>query len=113
VNVPGSQFLYPWSRRHRALLPLRLRRLKQGMALAAREGSTFHLWWHPHNFGVNLDENLAQLEVLLRHYRRLADTHGMQSHCMADFASSSATETSTAAGSTFASPSAPGARDSS
>jgi hypothetical protein len=62
---------------------------------------------------VNLDENLAQLEVLLRHYRRLADTHGMQSHCMADFASSSATETSTAAGSTFASPSAPGARDSS
>jgi hypothetical protein len=110
VNVPGSQFLYPWSRRHRALLPLRLRRLKQGMALAAREGSTFHLWWHPHNFGVNLDENLAQLEVLLRHYRRLADSHGMQSHCMADFASVSATATATTTSTAFALPTLPGAR---
>lgn len=110
VNVPGSQFLYPWSRRHRALLPLRLRRLKQGMAQAAREGSTFHLWWHPHNFGVNLDENLAQLEVLLRHYRRLADSHGMQSHCMADFASVSATATATATSTAFALPTLPGAR---
>ncbi len=86
VNVPGSLFLYPWSNRQRALLALRLRRLKQGMTLAAREGSIFHLWWHPHNFGVNLDENLALLDVLLRHYRHLADTHGMESHCMADFA---------------------------
>jgi len=94
------------------LLPLRLRRLKQGMALAAREGSTFHLWWHPHNFGVNLDENLAQLEVLLRHYRRLADTHGMQSHCMADFASASASATAPGApATTVTSPTAPGVRN--
>jgi hypothetical protein len=27
----------------------------------------------------------------LQHYRHLADTHGMQSHCMADFAPATST----------------------
>ena len=88
VNVPASLFLYPWSARQPALMALRLRRLKQGMTEAARTGRIFHLWWHPHNFGVNLEENLALLEAILRHYQALADTHGMQSRCMGDFASS-------------------------
>jgi len=86
VNVPGSLFLYPWSGRQRALLPLRLRRLKQGMTAAARAGGIFHLWWHPHNFGLDLEQNIALLDSVLRHYRTLADRYGMQTHCMADFA---------------------------
>lgn len=86
VNLPASLFLYPWSARHRALLAMRLHRLKQGMTSAARTGGIFHLWWHPHNFGVNLEENLAQLDVVLRHYHVLADTYGMQTQCMGDFA---------------------------
>ena len=88
VNVPASLFLYPWSARQRALLAMRLHRLKQAMTTAARTGSIFHLWWHPHNFGVNLEQNLATLEVVLRHYRVLADTYGMQSRCMGEFAAS-------------------------
>ena len=88
VNVPASLFLYPWSARHRALLSMRLHRARQGMTSAARTGGIFHLWWHPHNFGMNLDENLALLEVVLRHYRVLADTYGMQTQCMGDFAAS-------------------------
>lgn len=86
VNLPASLFLYPWSRRYRVLSGLRLRRLKQGMTAAAQTGGIFHLWWHPHNFGINLEENLALLEVVLRHYRVLADTYGMDTNCMADFA---------------------------
>ncbi|MEN3294753.1 MAG: hypothetical protein V7642_4006 [Burkholderiales bacterium] len=88
VNVPASLFLYPWSAKHRALIPMRLRRLKQGMTVAAQTGGAFHVWWHPHNFGVNLEENLALLETILRHYRVLADTYGMQSQCMGDFVAS-------------------------
>lgn len=88
VNVPASLFLYPWSARQGALSALRVHRLKRGMTAAAQAGGIFHLWWHPHNFGVNLEQNLAQLEVLLRHYRVLADTYGMQSQCMGDFAAS-------------------------
>lgn len=86
VDVPGSLFLYPWSVRQRALLPLRLHRLKQGMTSAARAGGIYHLWWHPHNFGLNLEENIALLDNVLRHYRTLADRYGMQNQCMADFA---------------------------
>jgi hypothetical protein len=67
---------------------LRLHRVKQGMTAAARTGGIFHLWWHPHNFGVDIEENLALLEAILGHYRLLSDTYGMQSRCMADFASS-------------------------
>lgn len=88
LNVPASLFLYPWCARQSSLLALRLHRVKQGMTTAARTGRMFHLWWHPHNFGVNLEENLALLEAILQHYQVLADTYGMQSRCMGDFAPS-------------------------
>lgn len=88
VNVPASLFLYPWSVRYPALSAMRLNRLKQAMTAAARTGSVFHLWWHPHNFGVNIEHNLALLEALLRHYLMLSDTYGMQSSCMGDFSTS-------------------------
>lgn len=86
VNVPASAFLYAWSALARPLMALRLRRIKQGMTEAARSGGVFHLWWHPHNFGVNLGANLAMLEEILLHYRALADRFGMTSQCMGAFA---------------------------
>jgi hypothetical protein len=86
VNLPASRFLYPCSALHGGLLELRLRRIRQGMSAAAKAGSVFHLWWHPHNFGVHLDQNLAMLGDILLHYRSLADRYGMQSQCMGDFA---------------------------
>jgi hypothetical protein len=85
VNVPASLFLYPWSGPHRALSAMRLRRVKQGMTTAAQAGGIFHLWWHPHNFGVNLEQNLAVLGALLQHYQMLADTYGMETCCLGDF----------------------------
>lgn len=86
VNVPASAFLYPCSALAQPLTALRLRRIKQGMTEAAHTGALFHLWWHPHNFGVNLEANLAMLEEVLLHYRTLADTLGMESQCMGAFA---------------------------
>jgi hypothetical protein len=86
VQLPGSLFLYPWSARQRPLLALRLARIKAAMTAAARSGGVFHLWWHPHNFGVDLEHNLALLDQVLRHYQVLAGEYGMQSRCMADFA---------------------------
>jgi hypothetical protein len=86
VNVPASMFLYPWAPLHRPLLALRLRRIKQGMTEAARTGTVYHLWWHPHNFGVHIEQNLAMLGEILSHYRYLADRFGMLSQCMGEFA---------------------------
>lgn len=86
VNVPASLFLRPWPRRLTALESVRLARLKQAMITAARSGGIFHLWWHPHNFGVNLEQNLAVLESLLQHYRVLQDQYGMRSLSMGEAA---------------------------
>lgn len=85
VDIPASLFLYPWSEQHCSLSTMRLWRLKQAMTAAARSGEVFHLWWHPHNFGINLEHNMAMLEEVLEHYRMLADRYGMESHCMRDF----------------------------
>lgn len=85
VDLPASAFLRPWSPRLAAFEAMRVGRIKQSMTRAAETGGCFHLWWHPHNFGVELDRNLAFLETLLLHYRLLQDRYGMQSRCMGDF----------------------------
>jgi hypothetical protein len=84
-NIPASMFLRPTTN-----LPfldtLHLSRIKAGMGEAAKTGGAFHLWWHPHNFGVNTDRNLALLESLLQYYSVLRDQYGMQSVSMGDYA---------------------------
>ena len=65
---------------------LRIRRIRQAMESAARKGKSFHLWWHPHNFGVNLQENLAFLEEVLRHHVQLRDRYGVVPMTMGDMA---------------------------
>jgi hypothetical protein len=86
VNVPSSRFLRPYSVRLRNLEWLRLRRIRNAMTSAARKRQAFHLWWHPHNFGVNLEENLAALDSILHHYSDLRDSCGMRSMNMRDLA---------------------------
>jgi hypothetical protein len=85
LDVPASMFLRPWSRRFQNLEPLRLMRVKKAMTEAASRGKVFHLWWHPHNFGLNIENNLHMLESILKHYQLLCDSHGMRSLCMSDF----------------------------
>jgi peptidoglycan/xylan/chitin deacetylase (PgdA/CDA1 family) len=83
-NVPASQFLRPCAGRLAALHPLHLRTVRAGMTAAARAGRGYHLWWHPHNFGRDLEANLAGLRNLLDHFERLRGMHGMVSRAMAD-----------------------------
>lgn len=86
VDLPASLSLRPWSRQLAALESTRLQRLKCAMTAAAEAEGIFHLWWHPHNFGVNIEENMAVLESLLQHYVRLRDEFDMRSSLMGDFA---------------------------
>jgi hypothetical protein len=81
VDVPASRFLRPVG--NNALLErLRFRRISSAMETAARRRKLFHLWWHPHNFGVGLQENLTFLRAILDCFRRLQDRHGMRSMTM-------------------------------
>lgn len=86
IDIPASRFLRPYARRWRALEGLRLRRITRAMAHAARHGEVYHLWWHPHNFGVEVDANIAFLERVLAHYRSLERAHGFRSRTMTELA---------------------------
>jgi hypothetical protein len=79
VNLPGSRFLRPWSPSLAALYPLHLRRIRGEMTAAARQGRDYHLWWHPHNFGLHGQRQLRNLEQLLQHQRSLSESYGWHS----------------------------------
>ncbi len=53
-----------------------------GLREAAATRSIFHLWWHPHNFGVRTAENLAFLRGILEEFDGLRERHGMASLSM-------------------------------
>jgi hypothetical protein len=78
-NFPASRFLRPWSRKLAFLDGMRLNRIKRAMEDAAKNNRIFHLWWHPHNFGVNTRENMDFLNQVLEHYGSLKTKYGMKS----------------------------------
>jgi peptidoglycan/xylan/chitin deacetylase (PgdA/CDA1 family) len=84
LNIPASRFLRPYSPRLRALEPLRARRIMGELTAAARMPGLYHLWWHPHNFGIHLSANMSFLRRLLDHYSRLRERYGMESVTMAE-----------------------------
>jgi hypothetical protein len=86
VNVPASRFLRPVSRFDRRLSRLRLQRIRDEMTYAAERGTDYHLWWHPHNFGMYTEENLALLDAIVAHYQKLHQRHGMTSMTMTEAA---------------------------
>lgn len=86
VSVSGSRFLRPWRPALQAFDDLRLTRIFASMHAAAGSGWVFHLWWHPHNFGVYLDRNMALLTRIADHYVHLNRTTGWGSLSMAEVA---------------------------
>ena len=85
-NIPSSRFLRPYSQRLQFLESLRSHRILSAMTQAAKQGLVYHLWWHPHNFGICLKENLLFLEKILNHYSYLQKTYNMQSLNMGELA---------------------------
>lgn len=86
VNIAASAFLRPYSPRMAWLDSLRLKRITASMTHAARHGLVYHLWWHPHNMGLHVEESLAFIEAILKHYILLREQHGMVSLGMAELA---------------------------
>ncbi len=83
-NIPASRFLRPYSAKLAFLDTLRLKRITDAMTYAAKNGELFHLWWHPHNFGVNTQENIAFLTLILEHYKILELQYGFRSLTMTE-----------------------------
>ncbi|SVE22907.1 uncharacterized protein METZ01_LOCUS475761, partial [marine metagenome] len=86
-DIPAGFFLRPYQGNPRVLKFLKFKRLVSQMNKAAEEKEIFHLWWHPHNFGVFLEENLNYLETILTHFKNLRDKYDMESCSMSSLGS--------------------------
>ena len=85
-NLVGSRMYKPIFPKLAFLEGRKLRRIKRQMLYAAKNGLTFHLWWHPHNIGVRTEQHLQQLEEIFRYYLELKEAYGMQSLNMGEAA---------------------------
>lgn len=79
VNLVGSRMYKPYFKPLAFMERLKIRRIKRQMLHAAKNGLTFHLWWHPHNIGVRTEFHLKQLEEILDYYEILKEKYGMRS----------------------------------
>ena len=83
---PASRFLRPFSKKLAFFDGLRLRRIKKSMLYAAKNNQIFHLWWHPHNFGSNQEQNFNFLNEVLLYFSKLQQEYGMKSLNMSELA---------------------------
>ncbi|WP_417290884.1 polysaccharide deacetylase family protein [Corallibacter sp.] len=86
VNIPSSKFLRPYSKSLKFLEKTRVNRIKKGLSKAAKNNELYHIWWHPHNFGENTEENFKLLEDIFKHYKKLNNTHNYKSVTMSELA---------------------------
>jgi peptidoglycan/xylan/chitin deacetylase (PgdA/CDA1 family) len=86
-EVAASMFLRPYSPLARHLEAVRIARIQRGVRAAAAAGGIFHLWWHLHNVGRHIDQNLGALRTVLDTFAACREGHGMQSLPMREVAS--------------------------
>jgi len=82
INIPSSRLLRPYNKKLWFIEKLKLIRIKRSMTYAAKKNKLYHLWWHPHNFGNNLEKNIALLEEILNHYEKLNTKYNFKSVTM-------------------------------
>lgn len=92
VDVPASRFLRPYSARLGRLDGIRAARIVSDMRHAAKTDQIYHLWWHPHNWGLHLEENLGFLRSLLDEFASLRRRYQFESCNMDDIAQQCAQE---------------------
>lgn len=84
INLPSSRFLRPYHSKLSFLEPLKVNRIVNSMKHAAKNNELFHLWWHPHNFGADMDENFENLERIFKAYADLEKSHNFESKTMTE-----------------------------
>ena len=86
LNIPGSRFLRPHNPYLKVLEPLQKKRIIKSLRYAAKNKMAYHLWWHPHNFGIHQEKNFAFLEFILKEFQKLNLKYGFESKTMASLA---------------------------
>lgn len=86
TNIPASRIFRPYSHNIPFFETLRISRIKNEIKYAAKHGQMYHIWWHPHNFGANIDENMKNLECILQAYSQCKVKYGMQAYTLNELA---------------------------
>lgn len=82
INLPASRFFRPYFKKLKALEKIKLKRILDDMTYAAKNQEIYHLWWHPHNSGRNIEENLKQIQLIVLHYKYLHKKYNWESSNM-------------------------------
>ncbi len=85
IHLPASRFFRPFAKRERIIQKYKLNRIKYEMTYAAKHNKNYHLWWHPHNFGDDIENNRKQLLEIIDHFKFLKEKYGFVSANMKDF----------------------------
>ena len=78
-NIRQSRLLLGFIKSRKILECLRIIRIKNSMLSAAKNRKSFHLWWHPHNFGTYPNQSLKILESILIYYNKLRSQYDFKS----------------------------------
>lgn len=84
LEIPASRFFRPYIKKEEFFQALKMKRIKTEMLQAAKNNKIYHLWWHPHNFGNDLQRNMLQLKEILAYFTELKELYGFQSANMID-----------------------------
>ena len=85
LQLPASRLLRSWSPKYQVMNSLALKRVLNELQTAAHKKECYHLWWHPENFGDFPEQNLQNLEIILKKYKYLQNGFGMQSWNMGEY----------------------------
>lgn len=77
--LPASRILRPYLKKNGYLNKLRLNRILDEMAYAAKTQEIYHLWWHPHNFGKDPKASLKELDQIINHFLFLNEKFNFKS----------------------------------
>lgn len=91
---PASRFLRP-QHKYSLLNSLRLKRIQDEMIAAAKKGEIYHLWWHPHNFGIDSEGALKNLGKILETFKYCKEKFNFQSLSMEEMQKTTYDKTST------------------
>lgn len=85
LQLPASRLLRSWSPKYPLANKMALRRVIEELQAAAAKRECYHLWWHPENFGDYPEQNMENLLLILKEYRKMQQHHGMKSWNMGEY----------------------------
>ena len=82
VNLPSSLLLRAFSDKLKIMESIKFRRITKAMTYATKNNEMFHLYWHPHNFGAQINENFNNLETIFKHFKSLNSVYNFKNETM-------------------------------